>query len=77
MVQSIIRSLFTIGFVLFWVAIGKIFQYSAVAVFEPRLGFAGASLVGLTPFLAGLIYLKRKFPRSMTFRGTWQQPGEQ
>ena len=57
-----------IGFV-----IGKWCQYAAVEYFGDRLGFSGASIIGLTPFMAGIIFLKAKYPRVLAYRRRPQQ----
>lgn len=62
------RTIYMLVFVAAAVTIGKICQYAAVALLQPRLGFTGASLVGLAPFVTALIVLKSRYPRYFAFR---------
>lgn len=44
------------------VAVGKAFQYSAVELLGPSLGFDLASFIGLVPFLLLLFWVAKKLP---------------
>ena len=44
------------------VVIGKVCQHAAVDGLGARLGFAGASLVGLTPFVVVLFVAQARYP---------------
>lgn len=57
-----------IGFV-----IGKWCQYASVEYLGDRLGFTGASIVGLAPFMAGIVVLKAKYPHVLAYRGRPQR----
>jgi hypothetical protein len=63
------RSLYSAIFVMLGAVLGKTCQYTSVAYLGPQFGFACASLVGLIPFLAALLFLKTKYPRYFDFRG--------
>jgi len=62
------RLLYAFLFIVLGAAIGKSCQYTAVAYLEPRMGFAWASLVGLTPFVTTMVILKARWPRYFSFR---------
>ncbi|KTT75346.1 hypothetical protein [Sphingomonas endophytica] len=51
-------------FVVVAVAVGKACQYAAVGWLGGRLGFAGASLVGLAPFFAVLLTIRARYRRA-------------
>lgn len=62
------RLLYALLFIVLGAAIGKSYQYTAVAYLGPRIGFAWASLVGLTPFVATMLIFKFRCPRYFSFR---------
>jgi hypothetical protein len=62
------RALHRLFFVAVTVPVGKACQYTAVAWLGGRLGFAGASLVGLVPFFAVLALLRARYPRYFRYR---------
>jgi hypothetical protein len=57
------RLLQGVAIVAIGVVIGKVCQYAAVDALGARLGFAGTSLVGLTPFVAVLFVMQARYPR--------------
>lgn len=50
------------------IATGKWCQYAAVEYLGDRLGFNGASLIGLAPFMAGIIFLRAKYSHLLEYR---------
>ena len=68
------KAAYTFLFVLGGVIVGKLCQFAALALLEPRLGFDLASLAGLAPFLAVLLWLRAKYPRFFGFRHMWCRP---
>ena len=62
------RIVHAILFVALGVVIGKWCQYTGVAYLAGTLGFEGASLIGLAPFVVALLLLKARYPRHFAFR---------
>lgn len=70
------KAAFTLLLVMGAVAVGKWCQFAALAWLEPSLGFELASLAGLTPFVAILLFLSARYPRYFDFRHLWRRPAE-
>jgi hypothetical protein len=47
---------------------GKWCQYAAVEYLGDRLGFNCASVIGLSPFMVGIVYLRAKYPHILDHR---------
>ena len=63
------RFILAILFVVPAVVIGKCCQKTRVAYLGTTLGFEGASLIGLAPFLGAMLLLKARYPQHFAFRG--------
>lgn len=68
-VSIIGNGVFWLAAIIIGVALGKMMQYAAVDLFGDKLGFNGASFIGLIPYIMLLLWASLRFPRLRFRRG--------